>query len=192
MAWLLVPLGYLIGCLPTAYLFGKKLAGKDIRKLGDGNMGARNAYWALGHKTGILIFLIDLLKGYLVVGSAVLLNVPRPVVLWLGVAVMVGHIFPIFLHFKGGRGESTAIGVLLVVVPVSGIIALTLALISLLIWKRVILASAVGFVSLPLLGWWVGMPALLILYGIGLPILVALTHYFRLHPLKRPAGTGTA
>ena len=65
--WLLVLAGYVIGACPTAYLFGQRLKGKDIRQLGDGNMGARNAYHELGHKTGILIFFIDAAKGSLAV-----------------------------------------------------------------------------------------------------------------------------
>ena len=61
--WLLVLVGYIIGSLPTAYIFGKRLKNRDIRGMGDGNMGARNAYHELGHKIGILIFFIDAAKG---------------------------------------------------------------------------------------------------------------------------------
>jgi len=191
MEWMYIPLGYLVGSLPTAFLFGKKLTGKDIRKVGDGNMGARNAYFEIGHKIGILVFFIDALKGYALVGAANLLNVSQPILLWTGLALLAGHNFPVFLHFRGGRGESTTIGILLALVPLPGLMALLAAIISLLIWKRVILASAVGFVSLPLLGWWLGVPGLLIFYGLLLPIIVALTHFFRVHPLRRPAGTGS-
>ena len=65
MLWLIIALGYLLGSIPTAYLIGRLLKGKDIRQMGDGNMGARNAFYQLGHKTGIVIFFFDAAKGAL-------------------------------------------------------------------------------------------------------------------------------
>jgi acyl phosphate:glycerol-3-phosphate acyltransferase len=179
MSWLIVILGYLIGCIPTAYIAGRITTGGDIRKMGDGNMGAANAYRILGTGTGLLVFFFDLGKGCLAVFIARQANIPEIAVLITGFAVVAGHNWPVFLGFRGGRGESTAIGVLLVLFTVPAIIALILALISLALWKNVLLSSAVGFVPLSLLGWLFHYPGILIAYSVALPCLLGLTHLLR-------------
>jgi len=185
-------LGYLIGSLPTAYLFGKKLLGKDIRQLGDGNMGARNAFTELGARAGILIFFIDAGKGLLVILLANAFNVSQGFVLTSGIGAIAGHNFPCWLQFRGGRGEATAIGILYALLPVPSLIVTLPTVLSLLIWKNVILTSAVCFVSLPAVCWILKVPGLMIGYAVLLPILVGLTHFFRARGLRKPAGTGTA
>ena len=192
MEWLLVLVGYLLGSIPTAYIFGKRVLGKDIRKLGDLNMGARNAYFEIGHKAGIFIFFVDFAKGLIAILIPRLLNASQPVVLFTGVAAVAGHNWPFFLHFRGGRGESTAIGVLAGLIPIPMLIMAVPTILTLLFAKNVILATAVMFVGLPLVDWMLGVSGLMVIYGIALPVLVALTHYFRVRNQNRPAGTGTA
>ena len=190
--WLLVLVGYIIGSLPTAYIFGKRLKGRDIRELGDGNMGARNAYHELGHKIGILIFFIDTAKGCLAILIAQYFNAPQSIVLLTGAATVAGHNWSIFVGFRGGRGEATTIGILLVLMPESLLIVAGPAFIVLLIKKNVILASAVLFISLLLVNWWRHVPGILVFCGIALPIMVAITHYFRVRNVEKPVGTGSA
>ena len=190
--WLLVLAGYIIGACPTAYLFGQRLRGKDIRQLGDGNMGARNAYFELGHKTGILIFIIDTAKGSLAVLLCLLFHVPQYITLTTGVAAVAGHNWPVFLGFRGGRGEATTIGILLVLIPISVLIVAVPTIAVLLIRRNVILASAVFFISLLLVNWWLHVPGILVFYGIALPIIVAITHYFRVRHVEKPIGMGSA
>jgi glycerol-3-phosphate acyltransferase PlsY len=190
--WLLVLLGYIVGTLPTAYFFGKKIAGKDIRELGDGNMGARNAYHEINHRIGILIFFIDATKGLLVILMAQLLNASQTVVLATGLAVVAGHNWPLFLRFRGGRGEATTIGVLYALMPLPMLIMTAPTIITLLIVKNVIVASAVLFIGLPLVCWWQGVSGLMVLYAIGLACLVGITHFFNRHRLEDTARAGTA
>jgi glycerol-3-phosphate acyltransferase PlsY len=192
MQWLLVLLGYIIGACPTAYIFGRRMKDRDIRRMGDGNMVARNAYHELGHKTGILIFFIDTAKGSLAVLLARYFGAPQYIVLAAGVAAVVGHNFPVFIGFKGGRGEAATIGVLLVLIPQPVLLAAVPAAAVLLIRKNVIIASAVMFVFLLLINWWLAEPGIMTFYGIVLPIGVGLTHYFRVRNVKKPAGTGSA
>jgi glycerol-3-phosphate acyltransferase PlsY len=154
MQWLLVLLGYIMGDCPTAYTIGQRLTGKDIRQMGDGNMGARNAYHELGHKVGILIFFIDTAKGYLAILVAQWLDASQPVVLATGLAAVAGHNWPVFLGSRGGRGEATTIGVLLALITKPMLIVAGPAIIALLIKKNVLWASAVLFISLPLICWW--------------------------------------
>jgi glycerol-3-phosphate acyltransferase PlsY len=96
-----------------------------------------------------------------------------------GVAAILGHNFPAFLGFRGGRGESATIGVFLVMLTQPMLIASSLALVTLLRSKNVILASVVLFVSLPLASWWLGLSGQLITYSIALPGLVGVTHNAR-------------
>jgi acyl phosphate:glycerol-3-phosphate acyltransferase len=191
MQWLLVLVGYIIGACPTAYIFGRRLKDRDIRQMGDGNMGARNAYHELGHKIGILIFFIDTAKGYLAILIAQFFNAPQSIVLATGAAVVAGHNWPAFLGFRGGRGESTTIGILLALIPKSMLIVAVPTVAVLLIKKNVILTSAVLFISLLLVNWWLDVPGTLVVYGIALPILVGITHYFRISHAEKPASTGS-
>ena len=190
--WLLVVVGYIIGSLPTAYVFGKRIKGRDIRGMGDGNMGARNAYHELGHKTGIIIFFIDTAKGCLAILIAQHFHGSESVILIAGVATIAGHNWSAFVGFRGGRGEATTIGILLVLMPQSLLIVAGPAFVVLLIKKNVILASAVLFISLLLVNWWLRVPGILVFCGIALPIMVAITHYFRVRNVEKPIGMGSA
>ncbi len=180
---------YLMGCLPTAYIAGRILRGKDIRSLGDGNVGAGNAYRVLGPPIGIGVFIIDVAKGLIVIGLSMVASVSYAVMLWAGVMAVLGHSFPVFLHFRGGRGEATAIGVLIAVLGWPAVIATTAGIVCLPFFKRVTPASAVGFVLLPLLCWAYGYSGVLVLYSMCLPGQVGLTHFLRVHAPRalRPA-----
>jgi len=113
-------LSYLVGSIPTAYLFGKVLKGIDIRNFGSGNMGATNALRVLGKKAGITVLFIDIVKGLVavvVLGDFVIAktgiidtNIIRII---LGIAGIAGHNWTIFLGFKGGKGVATTFGVLI-------------------------------------------------------------------------------
>jgi glycerol-3-phosphate acyltransferase PlsY len=179
MPWLIIILGYLLGSIPTAYIAGRLLKGKDIRQMGDGNMGARNAFYELGHKTGIGIFFIDVTKGALAILIARAVNIPQLAIFTVGAAAVAGHNWPVFLRFRGGRGESTAIGVLLTLVTQPILIVAGPALAVLAIKKNVMLASVFLFVPLPLVCWWLGFPGTLTSYSMGLPCLVGFTHFLR-------------
>ncbi len=179
MPWLIVTLGYLLGAVPTAYIAGHLVKGQDIRQMGDGNMGARNAFFQLGAKTGIAVFFIDVGKGALAILIAQSANLSQLAVLLTGVATVIGHNWPVFIGFRGGRGEATTIGVFLSLVTQPMLIVAGPALVVLAIKKNIILASAVLFVPLSLACWWLGVSAQLIAYSITLPCLVGFTHFLR-------------
>jgi glycerol-3-phosphate acyltransferase PlsY len=179
MPWLIIALGYFVGSIPTAYIAGRLLKGKDIRQLGDGNMGAQNAFRQLGHKTGVSIFFIDATKGALPILIAQAVSIPQLAIFSVGVAAVIGHNWPVFLGFRGGRGESTAIGVLTTLVTQPMLILAGPSLAVLAIKKNVTLASVFLFVPLPLVCWLMGFPGALISYSMGLPCLVGFTHFLR-------------
>ncbi len=182
MPWLVILIGYLLGSAPTAYIAGHILKGDDIRHMGDENMGAANVFRELGHKTGVIVGFIDAGKGALAVLIAQASGMSQTVVMFTGAAAVIGHNWPVFIGFRGGRGESTTIGVLLTLVTQPMLILAGPALLVLLIKKNVILASAVLFIPLSLVSWWVGTPASLIIYSVALPCLVGFTHFLRTRP----------
>lgn len=182
MPWLVILVGYILGSIPTAYIAGRTLKGEDIRRMGDENSGAANAYRELGGKVGITVGIIDAAKGFLAVLIAQVSGVSQGIVLITGVAAVIGHNWPVFIGFRGGRGESTSIGILLFLIPKPMLIMAAPAILILLLKRKVILASAVLFVPLSLIAWCTGASVPLILYSIGLPCLVGFTHFIRVVP----------
>jgi acyl phosphate:glycerol-3-phosphate acyltransferase len=182
MPWLVVILSYLVGAIPTAYIFGRINSGKDIRRIGDENAGAANAYRELGPRAGILVGIIDAAKGSLVILIAQAVNMPQFVVLTAGLAAVIGHNWPVFLGFKGGRGVSTTIGILFVLVTIPMLI-MTIPTLLILVWRKNVTPSmAFLFIVLPLVDWLFKLQFLLIAYGIALPALIGITTFFRTRP----------
>jgi glycerol-3-phosphate acyltransferase PlsY len=187
MPWLIAALGYLLGSIPSAYIAGRILKDADIRRMGDENAGAANAYRELSHRAGVIVGILDAAKGAAAVLIAQAAGLSQLFVLLAGLTAVIGHNWPVFLGFRGGRGVSTAIGVLLVLATLP-MLALALPTLLILIWrKNVTPAMAFLFIMLPLAGWWFGVAPLIIGYGVALPVLVGLTTLFRtrLRPLRQ-------
>jgi glycerol-3-phosphate acyltransferase PlsY len=172
-------LGYFLGSIPTAYIAGHILKAIDIRQLGDTNMGAANVFRQLSPKAGIVVGLVDAGKGSLAILIAQAANIPQVSILFTGVAAIVGHNWPIFISFRGGRGVSTTIGVLITVITQPMLIVGGPAVLALLIKRNVTLACTLLFIPLPLVCWWLGTPGIMVTYSIALPGLVGFTHFLR-------------
>ena len=182
MPWLIVIVSYLLGSIPTAYIAGRFVASRDIRRMGDENAGAANAYRELGSRAGIIVGIIDAAKGSLVILIAQVANMSQMVVLFAGAAAVIGHNWPVFLGFRGGRGVSTTIGILFVLVTMPMLI-LTIPTLLILIWRRNVTPTmAFLFIILPFIDWWLKVSPVLIGYGIALPALVGITTFFRTRP----------
>jgi len=165
MLWTIAALltSYLLGSIPTAYIFGKLLKGIDIRKVGSGNVGATNALRALGKGPGICVLLLDILKGFAaVIFLANYFSLKSGIFqeqnlrIFMGLACICGHNWTVFLQFKGGKGIATTFGVLLALALKIPGLNLVIGLV-ILIWflvfiptRIVSLASLVAAVSLPL------------------------------------------
>jgi len=182
MSWFIIILSYLLGSVPTSYLLGRFTAGRDIRRMGDENAGAANAYRELGPRTGIIVGVIDAAKGSLVILIAQAANMSQFIVLFAGVAAVVGHNWPVFLGFRGGRGVSTTIGILYVLVTIPMLILTLPTLLILILRRNVTPSMAFLFIALPFVDLFFKIPPLLIVYGIALPALVGITTFFRTHP----------
>ena len=146
---LLIFMGYIIGCFSPSYLLGRVFKDIDIRNHGSGNAGSTNALRVFGKKIGILTFLMDISKGII----AVLIG------RWFlgfnggllgGIFVVLGHNWPVFLKFKGGKGVATSLGVLFVIHWQTGIICLIVGLIVIILTRYVSLGSISASVVAPL------------------------------------------
>ena len=153
---------YLLGSVPFGFLIAKA-KGVDIRTVGSGNIGATNVFRTLGKGPGLLTFALDFLKGLLsVIGIAVLANkVAGPVAeghlpylkLLCGVGAMVGHSFPVFLGFKGGKGVATGVGLVMGLAPAVAGIGLGVWLVVFLVGRYVSLASILAAITVGALAW---------------------------------------
>ena len=138
------------------------------------------------------MFLIDASKGALAIIIAQMAHVPQLFVLLTGAAAVAGHNWPVYVGFKGGRGESTTIGVLLTLVTYPVLIMAGPTLATLAIKKNVTIASCVLFISLPLVCWLMGVPWVLIAYSVELPCFVGITHYFKTRRMAKISRAGNA
>ena len=178
---------YLLGSIPSAYLFGRR-SGVDIRAVGDRNVGAFNVFRHVGLIAGIGTLAADAGKGALAMVVTKALSGDMLVVFLAGGAVVAAHNWPVFLHFRGGRGVAAAVGILLVLLPREMSISLGLATISLLLTRNSIFFGAMLFIPMPLLCWLFGEPLALLVYSAGLPCVVGLTHWMRIRRLPLEAG----
>lgn len=144
---------YLLGSIPWSYLIVRLTRGVDVRKVGSGNVGATNAMRAAGKKVGIAALVLDIGKGIAAVLVARALGAPPELVGGAAVAVVLGHVFPIFLRFRGGKGVATAAGVLGALEP--RVMAFGLLIFFVLVaWKRYVsLGSVVVAGVFPILAW---------------------------------------
>lgn len=145
MNWaILLIAAYLIGSIPFGLIVGKVIWKKDLRKFGSHNIGATNAWRVLGRKAGLLVFILDFLKGQLgvLLGAWFMAN-PCAMVLG-GLLAMLGHMFPIFLGFRGGKGVATGLGVIAALMPKITAIVFIVWLVIVLITRYVSLGSIVA------------------------------------------------
>ena len=141
---------YLVGAIPFGLLFGKALGGIDVRAVGSGNIGATNVLRAAGKKAAILTLIADCLKGLLPVLLAATLFSGELISVLSGVAAILGHNFPVYLGFKGGKGVATSFGVVLAIAPGTGLACLTAWAVAAVIWKFSSLSALIAFTLYPL------------------------------------------
>lgn len=157
-AVLAIVLAYLLGSIPAAVWIGKRFHNIDVRQHGSGNAGTTNVIRVLGWKTGIPVLLIDLGKGWLAAMLPIFFKLAEPesamitnLQILAGVTAIVGHIFPLFAGFRGGKGVATVFGVLLALQPLLTISCFGVFLVILLITGIVSVASMTAGITFPIL-----------------------------------------
>lgn len=170
-------LSYLIGSIPFAYLIAKRFKGIDIRKHGSGNPGATNVY-RIDKRLGLLAFFCDVMKGFVPVLLAVKAYPPSDVlVVTITLAVILGHMFTIFLNFKGGKGVATGCGAFLAINPLATITCLVVFAVALMISKYVSLSSICAAIMLPISLILFGSPNIILFFSIVVAVIVVIKHY---------------
>lgn len=187
-------LAYLIGSIPNSLWIGKLFFHIDVRNHGSKNGGSTNTIRLLGYKAGIPVLLLDILKGWLAVKLIYLTNYYIPatgdyisIQLLLGLAAIMGHIFPVFAGFRGGKGVATLIGVILAIDPISTLICIGVFMVTLLITKYVSLSSMIAGLSFPVLVivvFKVTTPSL-VLFSLMVFALLLFTHQKNIERLAR-------
>lgn len=187
-------IAYLLGSLPSAVWIGKLFYGIDVREYGSGNAGATNTFRVLGKKAGIPVLLIDILKGYVAVQIATIIGNYLPATqqfvnfkLTLGVAALLGHIFPVFAGFRGGKGVATLLGILAGVHPPAALVCASVFAITLLISGYVSLSSMISAIAFPIVIMFVYHETVksLNVFSMFVAVLVLITHQKNIERLLR-------
>jgi glycerol-3-phosphate acyltransferase PlsY len=145
---------YLLGAIPTSFLAGKLFRGIDLRQHGSGNLGATNLYRTLGARFAIPVGLFDMAKGAIpVMLIAPMASSSKYVAILCGIMAVVGHVFSVFVHFRGGKGVATASGVMLGLTPWAVLVSLAVWLIVVRASGYVSLGSMAGAIVLPVAAW---------------------------------------
>ncbi len=181
-------IAYLLGSISFSVIISKKMAGFDVREKGSGNAGTTNVLRTVGKRASIITLICDILKGVIAVfiaylaGLIVKEGVDKALLIQLaGIAVIVGHTFPIFFQFKGGKGIATALGVLMITNWNIGLICLVFALVLMILTRMVSLGSIAAAILFPVLIIFMPHNSYLvdgnyIIYSILLAILVVFNH----------------
>lgn len=182
---LIIIVAYLIGSIPTALIVSRSFFNIDIREYGSGNMGATNTFRVLGAKYGTIVMVGDMLKGVLAVSLYNLLpfylgnELERTnLMLGLGLAAVLGHIYPIWADFKGGKGVATLFGMVLAIQPVVAVNCVGVFLIVLFLTRYVSLSSILAGVALPIFVLWIynEQEVFYRVFAVAVSALIILTH----------------
>ena len=173
--FLVMVIAYMLGNISPAYILGRKYKNLDIRKHGSGNAGTTNALRILGKKSAAIVFLVDMGKGLIAVQAGHLIAGYEGA-LTAAVFVVIGHVFPVFLRFKGGKGIATTIGALISLFPMVTLIA-TLFGVGVILRTRIVsLGSLLGIAVLPLVLIGAGQDRQGVITAAILAVLVIFTH----------------
>ncbi len=193
---LLIICAYMIGSIPTALIISRKFFGIDIREYGSGNMGATNTFRILGSKYGTIVMIFDILKGMVAVG---LYNV-LPYYLYqgsglertnfmigLGLSAVLGHVFPLWANFKGGKGVATLFGMILAIQPVIAGSCVAVFLLVLFLTRYVSLSSILAGLMLPISVLWIWNEneVLYRVFALFVAVLIIFTHQKNIGKLFR-------
>lgn len=174
--FIVIAAAYLIGSIPTGLLLGKAY-GVDVRKEGSGNIGATNLYRTVGRKVGIITLIGDCLKGLLPVVLVKFSALPPEFAAWVGLAAFCGHVFSVFLKFKGGKGVATALGVFLALAPLAVAIAIALFAVLMFFWRYVSLGSIAAAAIMPLAVFLLGESRIVTTVTFIIAMIVILRHH---------------
>jgi glycerol-3-phosphate acyltransferase PlsY len=194
-------LAYLFGSIPTAVWIGQAFYGIDVREYGSGNAGATNTFRVLGKKAGIAVMLLDIFKGYTATNLAYMigLSVTGPqnsvqfmnYMLALGISAVMGHLFPVFAGFRGGKGIATLFGMILAVQSEAAMLCVLTFVVVLMISQYVSLSSILAGFTFPLSIIFIFQSPIrsVVLYGMCICVLILVTHQKNIERLLKGKET---
>ncbi|MBQ7198963.1 MAG: glycerol-3-phosphate 1-O-acyltransferase PlsY [Selenomonadaceae bacterium] len=167
---------YLLGSIPNGLIFGKLIWHKDLRQFGSKNIGATNAWRVLGRKAGILIFLLDFLKGALSVKLAEIFIGDAWAMICAGILAILGHTFSIFLKLRGGKGVATGLGVIAMMMPKVTAIVFLIWLAIFIATRYVSVSSIIAAAATPILAFIFDEPTEFVLFGLAAALFIIFRH----------------
>ena len=180
---------YLIGSFPSAYIITRLRKGIDIREVGSRNVGAMNVFYKVGFAEGLLVLAMDIGKGAAAIALARWLGVPVIAELFAGVVAVIGHSFPVWLKFCGGRGGATVIGILIFLMPWGIPFYLGIFGLSLLITRYPTLSYSVAFICFPFIAWLIYHSGALVAFSVGILLLPAVKYIPRIKEMRATGGS---
>ncbi|PYR72073.1 MAG: acyl-phosphate glycerol 3-phosphate acyltransferase [Acidobacteria bacterium] len=184
LPWIL--LGYAAGSVPFAFMLARR-AGIDVRVTGSGNVGAANVLRTTRTSLGVTVMALDMAKGAFAVLLAHAAAVSTTTMAATGAAAIVGHIYPVWLRFHGGKGVAVAAGVFAILAPLATLIAVAVFLVTVAATRVVSLGSVAATLALPPAAWWSGAPVPVLVAAAGAGALILFRHRANLRRLV--AGT---
>ena len=175
MAILITIFSYLLGSIPTGYIIGA-LAGIDIRKVGSGNVGATNVARTVGKTKGLLTLTADVAKGFIPVFVALRFGLSNTAVASVGVAAFLGHLYPVFLKFQGGKGVATALGVLLALAPMATLVLVAVFGVVVFFSRIASVSSIAAAVAAPITLWSFSYPPTIVAVSVFLAVMIIFRH----------------
>jgi len=172
---------YLLGSIPFGVLISQKVARLDITKAGSGNIGATNVAREVGLKWGVITLLADVLKGFIPVvlaryllGSSIEMN--EALKGMIGLTALLGHQFPVYSHFRGGKGVATCLGIFLAISPISCLFSGVMFFILVALWRYISLGSILGALTMPIWLYLTGHSTFMILPSLVMSLLITFQH----------------
>jgi glycerol-3-phosphate acyltransferase PlsY len=178
---------YLLGSIPFALIVARRRSGVDLRRVGSGNLGAANAARASGVGAGVLVAVLDMVKGAAGVVAAVFLTSDAAAAPLAGFAAIIGHVYPVWLRFRGGKGVATACGVFALLSPKAVLPAFAVFVLTASLTKYLSLASLLATLAVPPLAYATGSPPGVVMVAIAAAVVIVFRH--RSNVLRLKAGT---
>jgi acyl phosphate:glycerol-3-phosphate acyltransferase len=178
-------IGYGVGSLPLGYLVANRAKGIDLRRVGSGNVGAANVYRTAGLAVAVIVVLVDVAKGASSVLFAARLTTGAADPVAAGVAAVIGHVYPVWLRFHGGKGVATACGVFWMLAPLATAASATLFVSVVWLTRYVSLGSIIATLALPPLAWATGKPIPVVIGAAVVSVLIVQRHHANLARLQQ-------
>jgi len=171
----LIAFAYLLGSIPSGYILGK-FSGVDVRQVGSGNVGATNVAREVGKWQGVLTLLADALKGVVPVAIGLAMTLASAGIAAIAAAAFLGHLYPIFLKFRGGKGVATGLGALLVIAPLASVLLVVTFAVVVLLTRLVSLSSIIAAALAPFALWMFVEPPAIVSLGAFLAAMIVWRH----------------